>query len=141
MHKFGKVVLSRKGFDSIAGGDYSPFDPDTGKYVVLPIPVDDKERAISYSLKYEDIRIQSDCLPGYSETNLKSLMKAMGKKATIKRIESEYAHFDPWLVNCPWLEGDSKHPIGAFGQVDRPQTYLHKQGVGEGSLFLFWVIS
>lgn len=138
MCEFGKVVLSRKGFDSTAGGDYSPFDPQTGKYIVLPIPVDDMEGEICNSLKYEDIRIQSNYLSGYSETNLKSLMKAMRKKATIKRKESEYAHFDPWLGPCPWLAEDSNHPIGAFGQVDRAQTYLHNQGVGEGSLFLFF---
>jgi len=142
MHKFGKVVLSRKGFDSTAGGDYSPFDPETGKYVVLPIPVGDKELNICYRLKYGDIRIKSDCLPDYSETNLKSLMKAMGKKATIKtkgeKKESEYAHFDPWLGHCPWLAEDSNHPIGAFGQIGVAQQHLDKQGVGEGSLFLFF---
>lgn len=138
MCKFGKVILSRKGFDSKAGGDYSPFDPQTGKYIVLPIPVDDKEGEICNSLKYEDIRIQSNYLSGYSETNLKSLMEAMRKKATIKGKEYEYAHFDPWLGPCPWLAEDSNHPIGAFGQVDRVQAHLQNQHVGEGSLFLFF---
>jgi hypothetical protein len=137
MHKFGKVVLSRKGFDSAAGGGYSPFDPQTGKYVVLPIPIAEKERDIN-SLKYEDILIRNDCLPGYCETNLKSLMQAMGKKAIIKDKESEYAHFDPWLGPCPWLAGDSNHTIGAFGQVDRAQAHLKNQGVDKGSLFLFF---
>ena len=136
--RFGKVVLSRKGFDSSAGGGYSPFDPQTGKYVVLPIPVDVSERDICNSLKYEDIRLQSTCLPRYSEKNLKSLMKAMGKKAKIKGEESEYAHFDPWLGHCPWLAGDSNHSIGAFGQVDKAQSHLDNQDVGEGSLFLFF---
>jgi len=137
MRNFGKVILSRKGFDSSAGGDYSPFDPQTGKYIVLPIPVADKELDICNPLKYEDIQIQRDYLPGYSETNLKSLMKAMEKKATINGEESEYAHFDPWLGHCPWLE-EGNHQIGAFGQVGIPQAQLHNQGVGEGSLFLFF---
>ncbi len=137
MGEFRKVVLSRKGFDSKAGGSYSPFDPQTGKYVVLPIPIDDIERDICNSQKYEDIRIQSNYLPSYSETNLKSLMAAMGKKAKIKGKESEYAHFDPWLGPCPWLAEDN-HPIGTFGQVDRAQTHLANQGVGKGSLFLFF---
>ena len=142
MHKFGKVVLSRKGFDSSAGGGYSPFDPETGKYIVLPIPMDDNERAISNGLKYEDIHIKSDCLPGYSETNLKSLMKVMEKKATIKikgeKKESEYAHFDPWLGPCPWLAGGSNHSIGAFGQIGTAQAHMDNQKVGEDSLFLFF---
>jgi hypothetical protein len=140
MRKFGKVVLSRKGFDSTAGGGYSPFDPETGRYIVLPIPVDKKELEICNPLKYEDIHLQGNHLDGYPETNLKSLiMRAMGKKATIKGKESEYAHFDPWLGQCPWLAGDSNHPIGAFGQVGGAQTHLDNQGVvKEGSLFLFF---
>ncbi len=155
MHRFGKVVLSRKGFDSSTGGSYSPFDPETGKYVVLPIPMGKKELDISNPLKYEGIRIRSDCLPGYCETNLKSLMEKLKKKATITvkdeitgkdtKEESEYAHFDPWLVDCPWLdcpwlEGDSNHQIGAFGQIGMAQAHLdndtHK--VGKGSLFLIF---
>jgi hypothetical protein len=138
MRKFGKVVLSRKGFDSAAGGGYSPFDPETGKYVVLPIPVDKKELEICNPLKYEDIHLQGNYLDGYPETNLKSLMETMKKKATIKDEKSEYAHFDPWLGPCPWLAERSNHQIGAFGQVGIPQAQLHNQGVGEGSLFLFF---
>jgi hypothetical protein len=142
MHKFGKVVLSRKGFDSSAGGDYSPFDPQTGSYVVLPIPVDDEEVTIYNPLKYEDIHIKGNYLTGYPETNLKSLMKAMMKTATIKtkgeKKQSEYAHFDPWLGPCPWLAEHSNHSIGAFGQIGVPQQHLHTQKVGEDSLFLFF---
>jgi hypothetical protein len=145
MHKFGKVVLSRKGFDSSAGGEYSPFDPQTGRYIVLPIPVGKKELEICNPLKYEDIHLQGNHLDGYPETNLKSLMKAMGKEATLqtkgKKEESEYAHFDPWLGHCPWLAEHSNHQIGAFGQVGGAQTHLDKQDVGKGSLpslFLFF---
>jgi len=142
MYGFVKVVLSRKGFDSEAGGGYSPFDPQTGVYLVLPIPMDEmdgKELNISTPLKYEAIHIKTEYLPGYSASNLGSfLMEAKGKKATIKGKESEYAHLDPWLGPCPWLAGDSNHPIGAFGQVDKPQAHLHNQDVGKGSLFLFF---
>ena len=142
MCEFGKVVLSRKGFDSSAGGGYSPFDPQTGKYVVLPIPMGKSERKISNSLKYEEIHIERDCLQGYSETNLKSLMNRLEKKATLQTKDgkevSEYAHFDPWLLHCPWLAEGSNHQIGAFGQVGIPQAHLHNKGVGEGSLFLFF---
>jgi hypothetical protein len=144
MHKFGKVVLSRKGFDSVAGGGFSPFDPKTRKYIVLPIPMGEKELAISNRLKYEEIKIKKNHLDGYSETDLKSLMmKSLSiEKATItvkdKKEESEYTHFDPWLGDCPWLEGDSNHQIGAFGQVGGRQTHLQIKGVDKGSLFLFF---
>jgi hypothetical protein len=135
---FNRIILSRKGFDSSAGGDYSPFDPDTGKYIVLPIPIDDKEACISNRLEYEAIRIKKNYLPDYSDINLKSLMETMGKKAIIKGKESQRAHFDPWLGRCPWLSKDSDHHIGAFGQVDGPQTTLMNNYVGKGSLFLFF---
>jgi hypothetical protein len=142
MHKFGKVVLSRKGFDSSAGGGYSPFDPQTGSYIVLPIPVGKKEQDICNPLKYKDIKLKGDYLHSYKATDLKSLMEEMGEEATIKtkggKEKSEYAHFDPWLSRCPWLAEGSNHHIGAFGQVGIPQAQLHNQGVGEGSLFLFF---
>lgn len=156
MHKFGKVILSRKGFDSTAGGDFSPFDPQTGKYIVLPIPMGKDELAISNPLKYEKIKIMNNYFEGCNASNLKTLMDGMDKvkmergkyswppiiKRNKKPEESEYAHFDPWLVNCPWLEGDSKHQIGAFGQVGGAQTKLAKpfdnQKVCKGSLFLFF---
>jgi hypothetical protein len=142
MYRFGKVVLSRKGFDSTAGGGFSPFDPKTRKYIVLPIPVGKKELEICNPLKYEEVHLQGNYLDGYPQTNLKSLMETMKKKATIKtkdgKEKSEYAHFDPWLGHCPWLAEGSSHQIGAFGQVGIPQAQLHNQGVGEGSLFLFF---
>jgi len=136
MGQFGKIILSRKGFDSKAGGFYSPFDPETGVYLVLPIPVAEQERDIS--LKYEAIHIRRKYLPGFSASNLKSLMEAMGKNPTINHENSEYAHLDPWLGPCPWLAEDSNHTIGAFGQVDKSQAHLHNQKVGKGSLFLFF---
>lgn len=37
-----KLILSRKGFDSASGNGYSPFDPKTGKFIVLPIPEDEE---------------------------------------------------------------------------------------------------
>ena len=141
---FNRIILSRKGFDSSAGGGFSPFDLDTGKYIVLPIPENKKDRDIS-TPKYEDIKIESRYFEGCDASNLKELMWAYHYRwpPIIKRNkseESDYAHFDPWLGSCPWLSEDSDHHkgIGAFGQVDRAQTILCKNGVGEGSLFLFF---
>lgn len=138
MYGFKKIVLSRKGFDYEAGGGYSPFDPETGKYIVLPIPVNEEEVKISNPLKFEDIKIKSNYLPGYDASNLKELIKALGRRPLIKEKESDYAHFDPWLGSCPWLDENSDHHIGALGQVGIPQKHLDKQGVYEESLFLFF---
>ncbi|MBM4446007.1 MAG: hypothetical protein FJ023_01475 [Chloroflexi bacterium] len=141
MHKFGKVVLSRKGFDSSAGGDYSPFDPQTGKYVVLPIPDGEIGKNIGNRTRYEQIKIEPNYLPGIDAETLKDLInsKALGFGNKVKEgITKKYAHFDPWLGPCPWLAEGSNHQVGAFGQVDSAQAQLQNQGVDKGSLFLFF---
>lgn len=141
MGRFTKIVLSRKGYDSSAGGSFSPYDPDSLNYIVLPIPQKEGEAKIGNPLKFEDVKIRSDYLP-YNASNLKGVIEATGRKQTLREnskwIYCEHTHFDPWLGPCPWLSGDSDHHIGAFGQVGIPQKHLCKNGVGEGSLFLFF---
>ncbi len=139
MCKTPKAVLSRKGIDGgNAGGRYSPFDPETGAYIVLPIPRTEKEHGISNNLKYKDVRIHRGYLPNSEAENLDELMQDLKITPRDKDRRSEYAHVDPWLGPCPWLTEDSNHHIGALGQVDSSQSHLHDQGVGEGSLFLFF---
>lgn len=144
MYRFKKIILSRKGFDSSAGGDCSLFDPKTRKYIVLPIPADKEEVERSNRLKFEDIKIMSNYLPECDVSNLRELMDATERwEPIIKRKgkpveKSEHAHFDPWLGQCPWLEEESNHSIGAFGQVGTAQAHLKKQEVKKGSLFLFF---
>ncbi len=133
-----KVILSRKGFDSKAGGDYSPFDPKTRQYIVLPIPVGAKEKSIINPLKYENIILRANSLPDHSESNLRELMDKLGIKPKIKNELSYDAHFDPWLGSCPWLAEESNHHIGAFGQVGAAQSHLVNQKVGKDSIFLFF---
>jgi len=159
MYGFNGIVLSRKGFDSSAGGGYSPFDPNKGrKYIWLPIP--EKESiatGISNELKFEDITIEDNYLPGYGATNLRELLERfaegrenrevrseIGKwpptlpKGEKEKIDCKHAHLDPWLKNCPWLKKESKHSLGAFGQQDQAQSSLEKQKVGKDTLFLFF---
>ena len=136
---FNRIILSRKGFDSSAGGGFSPFEPHTGKYIVLPIPQDAEESYIGNKLKYEEIKIKNSHFEGYNESNLKELMNRIGSwPPKIKRNNPEYAHFDPWLGSCPWLSKNNDHHMGAFGQVSGAQTILCKNEVVEGSLFLFF---
>ena len=51
MCEFNTIILSRKGFDSSAGGGFSPFDTETRKYILLPIPEED-EMAIKDTEKF-----------------------------------------------------------------------------------------
>lgn len=146
MSRFKKIILSRKGFDSSAGGGWSPFDPQTGKYIVLPIPERKKDLEDGQPLRFEKIKIMNNYFEGCDASNLKTLMERgkYGWPPIIKGDkkeppeESECAHFDPWLGSCPWLSADSDHNIGAFGQVGTAQAHLNKQEVEKDSLFLFF---
>jgi hypothetical protein len=136
---FNRIILSRKGFDSKAGGEYSPFDPQTGKYILLPIPDGEIGNYIGNGTLFEQIEIKQDYLPGIHSTNLGELINNLGyKQKTKDKIFEHYAHFDPWLGECPWIAEGSNHSIGAFGQVGSPQTQLKNQRVGKGDLFLFF---
>jgi len=142
MRGFNKIILSRKGFDSSNGGDFSPFDIETGRYIVLPIP--NGKIGSSYPgnrIIYEDIKIKPDYISGIDAKNLRELVCHESIRYVQKArdaISRKYAHFDPWLGHCPWLREDSDHRLGAFGQVGSPQGVLKKHHVGKGSLFLFF---
>ncbi len=113
-----KLILSRKGFDSSAGGVPSPIFPDN-RMVSLPIP--DKSSNVTYgSISYE----------GHSLGNVVADL-------TCGRIQSHFrAHMDPDLVadSLPRLPG--WRPI--FGQTGQAQGHLRNNHVGPGDLFLFF---
>ena len=113
-----KLILSRKGFDSSAGGVPSPIFPD-GRMVSLPIP--DKKSDVTYA----DISCDGDSLG------------PLVSQLTGGRIPSHFrAHIDPDLVqeSLPRLAG--WRPI--FGQTGPAQSHLRNNGVGPGDLFLFF---
>ena len=113
-----KLILSRKGFDSSAGGVPSPIFPN-GRMVSLPIP--DKSSPVTYG----DI--------SYEGGSLGSLVADL----TGGRIPPHYrAHIDPDLVadSLPRLPG--WRPI--FGQTGQAQSHLRNNEVGSGALFLFF---
>lgn len=113
-----KLILSRKGFDSSAGGVPSPIFPD-GRMVSLPIP--DKQSVIPY----EDI--------SYDGESLGSLVDQL----TGGRIPQHYcAHIDPDLVHDCLSRLPGWRPI--FGQTGQAQSHLRNNGVGPGDLFLFF---
>ena len=113
-----KLIFSRKGFDSSAGGVPSPIFPD-GRMVSLPIP--DERSKVSYT----DI--------SYNGASLGPLVAQL----TGGRIPARSrAHIDPDLAqdSLPRLAGWC--PI--FGQTGPAQGHLRNNGVGPGDLFLFF---
>lgn len=113
-----KIIFSRKGYDSKAGGVASPiFCDDT--FCSFPIP---SERP---KLRLKDIRFQ--------RTNLGFLVKQLAKNS---RLGNEGVHLDPDLD----YNARPRKPgwLPAFGQVGAAQTHLETQKVGKGDLFLFF---
>jgi hypothetical protein len=113
-----KVVLSRKGFDSAAGGVASPILPD-GTMISLPIP--DRSSPIRYS----DITLAGHRLGQVVESLTRGKKKAHFG-----------AHLDPDLVADAYPRGKGWRPI--FGQAGGEQSVLEREGVGPGNLFLFF---
>jgi len=141
MYSFTNVVLSRKSFDSASGYGYSPFDPSTGKYITIPIPIGKSERQIANKTRYEEIFIKPNYLQGIYTSNLKDLVFHNSLQLSRKSrqgVLNNFAHVDPWLGPCPWLTEKSNHHLGALGQVNAAQGHLEKNDVGIGSLFLFY---
>ena len=113
-----KLILSRKGFDSSAGGVPSPIFPD-GRIVSLPIP--DKSSVVTYG---------GICHEGGSLGNLVSDL-------TSGRVPPHYrAHIDPDLVADSLPRLPDWRPI--LGQTGQAQSHLRNNHVGPGDRFLFF---
>lgn len=113
-----RLILSRKGFDSAAGGCPSPVFPD-GSLLSLPIP----DR--SSSVRFEDISWRGRNVGGIAEA------LSRGK---VKRTFG--AHVDPDLRRDAIRRRPGWRP--SLGQVGPSQGHLARQGVGPGDLFLFF---
>lgn len=112
-----RIILSRKGFDSAAGGCPSPILQ--GNFFSLPIPTT-KRSTITYGDLCEPIpRIVTDLTRG-------------------RLTPESLCHLDPdihdRLLTRPRLRGWR----GSLGQVGAAQSHLKNQGVNGGDLFLFW---
>jgi hypothetical protein len=113
-----RIIFSRKGFDSSAGGCPSPIWPN-GRLLSLPIP--DKESPVAY----KDI--------AWGEYNLGQIVTGL----TNGRITPErLAHLDPDLNPNSITPPEGWRPI--FGQANAAQGHLKNQRVGPGDLFLFF---
>lgn len=111
-----KLILSRKGFDSTAGGCPSPILD--GRPLSLPIPYRDRSPT-----RFGDL---ADPLP------------QLVTDLTRGRLgPGDLCHLDP-DINPAALGTRPPGWRGAFGQVGAAQEHLRRQGVAPGDLFLFW---
>jgi len=113
-----KIILSRKGFDSSAGGVPSPILPD-GRLVSLPIP--DPLSTIRY-------RSIQGCDPAIGKL-VTDLTKGRIKAST-------KAHLDPDLLHSNLPRTSNWRPL--FGQSGAAQGHLRNQQIAVGDVFLFF---
>ncbi|EAT11108.1 hypothetical protein HF888_03990 [Bermanella marisrubri] len=119
-----RIILSRKGFDSSAGGCPNPILPD-GRLLPLPIPDDES------IVKYQDLV--------FDDLNLGQLVKHLTKD---KVKPNQGAHLDPDMFPAMLdrgSEGDSMWQAN-LGQSASAQGHLQKQGVREGDIFLYFAV-
>ena len=106
-----RVILSRKGVDSAAGGRPSPILPD-GRLFSLPIPQQPPS-----THRYRDL-----C---FDEFSAAELLRMGGGRAL---HPNRSCHFDPMLEGA----------LGLLGQHGAAQGELSRHEVGVGDLFLFF---
>ena len=116
-----KIIFSRKGFDSAAGGFPSPVYGDES-LVSLPIPEANPQPG---DLRYADVDIGATSLGAIVEQLSEGRVRA-----------TDPVHLDPDLRAESLPRADGWRP--AFGQAGSAQGHLARQNVGPGDLFLFF---
>lgn len=121
-----KIILSRKGFDSAAGGHPSPLFIEEGKCMSIPIPEDNDMNIIDTGITYSNLFFDDGVT--YAD-----VMNDLG----IKGFDDRYVHLDPDL-NHDALKNRKNGWRGIFGQCSTAQSHLANQKVEKGDLFLFF---
>lgn len=115
-----KLILSKKGFDSDNGRGPSPILTD-GRMMPLPIP---EPREGACAATYGTLM--------HDGGSYWDLLTRLGY-----RIDpNSAAHLDPDIIRE--ARGRDASWRGMLGQVDQAESHLANEGVGPGSLFLFW---
>ena len=121
-----KIILSRKGFDSSSGGCPSPIFPD-GSLFALPIP--DARSQVGYG----DIHFKA-C---GTKINIGDLVEDLTQSKKGPRVlKSHGAHLDPDMIKAVYPRKRGWRPL--LGQHGSAQGHLHKQGVQQGDIFLYF---
>ena len=107
-----RIIFSRKGFDSSAGGGPSPIVlRSDGAYRPISLPIPDSKGASSTT--YDELGLGDHAA-----------------KASRGRLSgADLCHNDPMYLECGTC---------AFGQCGAAQTHLERQGVGVGDVFVFF---
>ncbi|MHB9362247.1 Nmad3 family putative nucleotide modification protein [Mesorhizobium sp. LNJC403B00] len=112
-----RVIFSRKGFDSSAGGCPSPIID--GRPTSLPIPFDGPGE-----LRYCDL---PDPIPSI-------VSDLTGKRIDVRNK----CHLDPDINSASLGKTRPRSWRGALGQIGAAQSHLNNHCVGAGDVFLFW---
>lgn len=117
-----KIILSRKGFDSVAGGCASPII-DGKTLLSLPIPVKEQNRYSERQIKYSDL--------SYNDINYAKLISDLKPN-----FSSEFCHLDPDIRSG--IRNTETEWKPAFGQAGIAQNVLATANVDIGDIFLFF---
>lgn len=117
-----KIILSRKGFDSVAGGCASPII-DGKTLLSLPIPVKEENKDIEKQIRYSDLN--------YNGVNYAKLISDLNP-----RFSSEFCHLDPDIRSG--IRNEKRKWKPAFGQAWSAQKVLKSTNVDIGDIFLFF---
>ena len=115
-----RLIISRKGFDSAAGGCPSPIFPD-GTMYSLPVPGYDEEEPI----RYEDLH--------HGNINIGQVVEDLTDG---RHPAGHLAGLDPDIRPDAIARSDNWR--GLFGQVGAAQAHLANQHVDAGDAFLFF---
>ncbi|MFI2812847.1 MULTISPECIES: hypothetical protein [Microbulbifer] len=113
-----RLILSRKGFDSSAGGCPSPIFPD-GSLYALPIP--DRQSSIPFNAL------------AFGGQNIGNLVEDLTRG---RHSGDEGAHLDPDMHADALPRHRDWRPL--LGQTGSAQGHLRRQGVTQGDLFLYF---
>ena len=120
-----KIIFSRKGFDSTAGGSASPIFPD-GTVFSIPIPSTNDER------RYSELSFQYEGQPIQSVLNEVTGMRIRHGRHNSCDYSQEHqrCHYDPMPI-------PHENRL-VLGQASNAESHLHNNGVGTGDIFLFY---
>ncbi|AOS96013.1 hypothetical protein AUP74_00543 [Microbulbifer aggregans] len=113
-----RLILSRKGFDSSAGGCPSPIFPDGSLY---PLPIPDTKSDITYG----EIQRQG--------VDIGALVEHL-TRGRYSKLDT--AHLDPDMFPEALPRSDGWRPL--LGQTGAAQGHLRRQKITVGDLFLFF---
>lgn len=113
-----KIILSRKGFDSVYGEKPSPILED-GILLSIPIPLE-TDNTRYYELEYK----------GRSYSQILEQLRVKQKYIT------QGCHLDPDIYENTKSREDNWR--ACYGQAEGPLTHLESNGVDVGDIFLFF---